>query len=95
MTLNWSALQKHGRKRLTAFNNKTTAPQGAFSLEHIMTRTDAQRAADKRYATKVKPVTVRLNLTKSDDIAIDRHLDAVGDKTAYIKKLIKDDMKLS
>lgn len=61
----------------------------------MTTRTDAHRAADKRYAGNIKPVAIKLNLTKPADIIIDKHLDTVGDKTAYIKKLIQDDIKLS
>lgn len=58
-----------------------------------MTRTAAHRTADKRYAENIQHVTIKLNLTKPSDAELFVHLNAQGDKTAYIKKLIQGEMK--
>lgn len=69
-------------------------PRKGLFLENSM-RTPAHRAADRRYAENIQHITIKLNLTKPSDAELFVHLNAQGDKTAYIKKLIQEDIKLS
>lgn len=53
--------------------------------------TDAQREAQKRYTSRMKTVTVRLDPERDQDIV--QWLDSQPEKRAYIVQLIRDDMK--
>ena len=52
---------------------------------------ESQKAAQKRYAQKMKVLYVRLNTeTETDMIA---HIDKVPNQSQYIKDLIRQDME--
>lgn len=54
--------------------------------------TEAQKAAQKKYVSQ-KTMTVQLRLRIQQDADIIRRLDREYNKTAYIKDLIRDDIK--
>ena len=53
--------------------------------------TDAQREAQKRYTSRMKTVTVRLDPERDQDIV--QWLDSQPEKRAYIMSLVREDMK--
>ena len=53
--------------------------------------TDAQREAQKRYTSRMKTVTVRLDPERDQDVI--RWLDSQPEKRAYIMSLVREDMK--
>ena len=53
--------------------------------------TDSQREAQKRYTSRMKTVTVRLDPERDQDII--QWLDAQPEKRAYIVQLIREDIE--
>lgn len=47
----------------------------------------------KKYRDNVKSIRVGFNQTKKEDAELFEHLQTVGDKTTYIKTLIRKDME--
>lgn len=56
-------------------------------------RSNAQKKADKAYASKLRRVPLNFNRDDTDDKLLIDHLEAQDDVTAYIKRLIKMDVK--
>lgn len=54
--------------------------------------TEAQKAAQKKYVSE-KTITVQLRLRIQQDDDIIRRLDREYNKTAYLKALIREDIK--
>ena len=53
--------------------------------------TDAQQRAQKKYTSRMKTVTVRLDPERDQDII--QWLDAQPEKRAYIVGLVREDME--
>lgn len=53
--------------------------------------TESQRRAQKRYTSRMKTVTVRLDPERDQDVI--RWLDSQPEKRAYIMSLVREDMK--
>lgn len=53
-----------------------------YNLEH-----------QKKYRESKKNINLSFSLKKEEDVQMYEHLQAVGDKTNYIKSLIKKDMQ--
>lgn len=58
-----------------------------------MTRSEALKAAQKKYAQKVRHVMVKFNMEREDEKKLFAHLERQGRMQTYIKDLIRQDME--